>query len=117
MKDSAIQNRIVYDDSCLICTQSMELLKNNNGMKNTKFVKCSSVEGQQLIESLPEKPDSILYFKGSSHVIKSEAIIQILIDRGGFFRLAKILRIIPVSILDKAYEYFAKRRHMFKLHP
>ncbi len=117
MKDSTNMNSLVYDDLCQVCVIGMEHLKKNNGMENTKFVKGSSKEGKQLIEFSQEKADSVLYFKGSTLLVKSDAIIQILIDRGGFYRLAQILRIIPVSIRDKFYESFAKRRHRLKFHP
>ncbi len=51
--------------------------------------------------------------EGERLAIRSEAILEIASYLGGVWRLAHLMRLVPRSIRDWAYDAFAKRRHRF----
>ncbi len=58
-------------------------------------------------------PTTIIYLRDGIQLKKSTAILNILTDLGGIFRVFKLLFIIPEFIRDYIYLFIAKNRYRF----
>jgi predicted DCC family thiol-disulfide oxidoreductase YuxK len=56
-------------------------------------------------------PDSIVYFKEGQWYIYSDAILQIFNSLGGVWKFVNIFKIVPKSVRDVLYQFFAKHRY------
>lgn len=57
------------------------------------------------------KVDSVVYFKNGKTYLKSQAVLEILSDLGGFYSLFLMFRIVPRFLGDFAYDFIAKNRY------
>lgn len=105
---------ILFDGVCNYCNnivnQILELDKNNLFI----FAAIQSQIGQQIINHIGLNPsiDSIvLYEPGKAYYIKSEAALQIFTEFGGKYICLKLAYLLPKSLRDFVYDYFAKNRY------
>lgn len=105
---------ILFDGVCNYCNnivnQILELDKNNLFI----FAAIQSQIGQQIINHIGLNPsiDSIvLYEPGKAYYIKSEAALQIFTEFGGKYICLKLAYLLPKSLRDFGYDYFAKNRY------
>ena len=81
-----------------------------------KFASIQSETGQRLLNSKGinnKNPETVIYFKGNQHFLKSSAVLEILYDIGGVWKIFVILKIIPKPILDGVYQFTAKKRYKY----
>ncbi len=60
--------------------------------------------------------DTVVYAKEGEHLLRSSAMLGILGDLGGAWRLLPAFKIIPVSIRDFFYRLVARNRHRLARH-
>lgn len=106
---------ILFDGVCNLCNNAV--LKVIQHDRKNRFVFCAlqSAAGQQILNTLqinPLKMDSlILYIPGISYEIKSNAVLQILNDLGGIWKLTQIFWVLPEGIRNQLYCCIAKNRY------
>ena len=54
--------------------------------------------------------ESVVYLKGGQYFRESSAVLEILTDIGGMWKLFWIIKLIPCQISDSMYRFIAKRR-------
>jgi len=59
----------------------------------------------------PDELDTVVYAKEGEHLLRSSAVLGILNDLGGAWRLLPVFGIIPASIRDFFYRLVARNRH------
>ena len=80
------------------------------------FASLQSACGERLLYSAglqSQAMDSVIYLKGNLAYRESSAVLEILKDIGGIWKLAGILRYIPLPIRDRFYQFIAKRRYRY----
>jgi predicted DCC family thiol-disulfide oxidoreductase YuxK len=55
--------------------------------------------------------DSVVYQRGEKIYIKSAAVLKILSELGGIWKLANIFSLMPSSLLDHMYDFIASHRY------
>ena len=106
---------ILTDGVCNLCNGIvLKIIKYD--MKNTfLFANLQSEAGKELTKYLgidTKKIDAIiLYEPGVSYEIKSNAVLKIMEDFGGFWKLTYVLLVFPVSFRDIIYDIIAKNRY------
>ncbi len=55
--------------------------------------------------------DSVVYLKDGKTYLKSQAVLEIMSDLGGFYSLFSALKIIPRFLRDFVYDFIAKNRY------
>ena len=81
-----------------------------------RFATIQSETGQKVLNEVPENEkmmESIIYVKGNQYFRESSAILEILTDIGGFWKIVVVLKLIPKAIRDKIYQFIAKRRYRY----
>jgi predicted DCC family thiol-disulfide oxidoreductase YuxK len=105
---------VFFDGVCGLCNGSVDFLIRID-TKNQLFF--SPQQGQlfqsPFIQKLirPEMGDSIFYLKDQTIYFKSDAIIRILIDVGGVWKVAWLFNIIPLRVRNLVYDFIAQNRY------
>lgn len=108
------KNTILFDGYCNLCSWSVQFLIKQDVNNIFEFFPIDSEKGRDIIQDLsPElkNVDSIILVTENAFFIKSEAVLSALDHIGGVWKLVKILRILPKSLLDLIYDFIAKYRY------
>jgi predicted DCC family thiol-disulfide oxidoreductase YuxK len=57
------------------------------------------------------KCDTVVYQKADRWFIKSGAVLEILDDLGGMWRISRLFKVLPKSFLDQLYDVIARNRY------
>jgi predicted DCC family thiol-disulfide oxidoreductase YuxK len=82
--------------------------------KDILFASLQSETGQDYLRKLGLPADdlnTLVYIKAGKHFIRSTAVLEVLKDMGGFWRLLYIFIIIPVCLRDPVYRLVACMRY------
>lgn len=105
---------LLYDGICNLCSGLVHFVKKRENIAQLIFLTLQSPKGQSLLKEfmLPaDDLDSVVYIRDCRYYLKSSAILHILKDLGGFWKLFYILIIIPRFIRDFVYNIVAKTRY------
>lgn len=103
---------IFFDGVCGLCNGFIDFI-----MKVDKdlLFHFSPLQSDYARSHLPpeytEDLKSVVYLKDNKIFSKSEAVIEILRDIGGFWKLASIGSLLPGFLRDKAYDMIAQNRY------
>lgn len=107
-------NLILFDGLCNLCNRSVLFVIKRDKQAFFRYASIQSEVGQNILNHLsidPKKTDTIVYVKGDKYYLQSSAILNILKDLGGVWRLFYAFIIIPRFIRDLVYRIIAKWRY------
>ena len=120
-KDALIECRlgatamlIVFDGVCNFCNGWVRFVLKHDRKQVFKFTAAQSSTGQRALQDIGsnlDDLDSILLVTSDQTYNKSEAIIRIVQEFGGMWRVSILLVLIPVKIRDWFYTQFGRRRY------
>lgn len=104
---------IFFDGYCILCNGFVDFLLRVD--KNDVF-RFASLQGKTaaklLNDSILNDNDSVILRNTDSRLyIKSEAALETLIFLGGWWKAFLIIKIFPVSLLDRLYDSIARNRY------
>lgn len=102
---------LYFDGVCNLCNALVRFIIKRDHRLKIKFSPLQSVEADKVMKSKNFSDDSVVYYTGNQYYIKSSAILKLLGDLGGVWRIFSILKIIPVRIRDYIYDMIAKNRY------
>jgi len=106
---------ILFDGICNLCNGFIQFVIKNDKKDNFRFVSLQSEYGQKIQNYLGinfYNPKSIILYQPEvAYFQKSEAVIEIIKNFRGFYRLFIVLRIVPVFFTDLIYDIVAKNRY------
>ena len=107
---------VLYDSECALCNSQVRFIRKRDRGNLFRFVPLQTEEGRSMLRSagLPEDElDTVVYVKEGKDLTRSSAVLGILSDLGGGWRLTRVLGIIPLAIRDFFYRLIARNRHRF----
>ena len=107
------ENTLLFDGFCNLCSRLTNFIIKRDKKAKFFFVSLQSAKGQLLLKKfgLPTDDfDSVVYIRGDKYFLKSSAILHILKELGGFWKLLFVFIIIPNFIRDLIYKIIAKTR-------
>lgn len=107
--DSSSPKILFYDGECGLCQRSIAFLAGADRHKKLLFAPLNGETYKKYFAS-PSSMETVLYFNGSQLLSKSSAIIECLTDLGGIYLLAAILKIVPLFLRDRVYDFMARNR-------
>ncbi len=111
---------LLYDGVCNLCSRLVNFIIKRDKKAKFLFVSLQSARGQSLLKKfgLPTDDfDSVVYIRSDIYFLKSSAILHVLKELGGIWKLFYILIIIPNFIRDFIYKIIAKTRYkVFGMH-
>ena len=105
---------ILFDGLCNLCNGSVQFIIKRDKLGVFKFVSLQSEIGQTLLRQFcfsNKETDSIVYIKEDKCFIQSSAVLNILKDLGGIWRLWFMFMVIPKFLRDFIYIVIAKTRY------
>lgn len=104
---------IFFDGICVFCNKSINLLEDLDKKNKFKFATLQGETAKQLLAISLVSGDlkSLVFYKQGKIFLKSSAVIEIVFQLGGFWKLIKITYIIPKIIRNIFYDLIAKNRY------
>ncbi len=109
-----MQLTILYDGDCALCNWFVVFVLKRDTRKVFRFQSLQSDFGQSILEKyqLPkENFETVILLKGGEVLEKSTAVLEIIKLLGYPWKLLYGLKIIPIAIRDRVYQFVAKNRH------
>lgn len=105
---------IVYDGLCNVCNHWVQVLLPRDHRRVLRFASIQSEAGRALLQqhSYPlENLDTLLVLQGPRLYTRTAAILRVLDQLGGLYRLAWLAWLIPAPLRDWAYTRLALNRY------
>jgi predicted DCC family thiol-disulfide oxidoreductase YuxK len=105
---------IVFDGVCILCNSFVQFIIKKDRAQQFYFTTAQSDFVKEKVHSsqLEVNPlDSVIYLKNGKALTESSALLSILSDLGGLWKLLSIFKLIPSFIRNAAYRFCAKRRY------
>lgn len=107
-------NILLFDGVCNLCNGLVRFIIRRDPDAIIKFASLQSPAGQSLLERFDlsaKEIDSVVYITGDKRYLKSSAILHLLKELGGGWRLFYGFIIIPGFIRDFFYNLIAVNRY------
>lgn len=114
------RNLVFFDGMCALCNGSMKFLIDEDPQRVLCY---APLQGETFTALRPatniqEGVDSLVYARGhgTDHVevfVRSDGILQILRDIGGFWRVVSWARAVPRPLRNRVYDFIARNRYQW----
>ena len=106
---------LFFDGYCNLCNGLVDWVMKQDRRQTIQF---ASLQGKSAAEKLNLSSskidfDTVIYYKDQQTFERSNAILELLNDLGGFWRLFYTFKVIPVFVRDFIYNWVAKNRFRF----
>jgi predicted DCC family thiol-disulfide oxidoreductase YuxK len=105
---------IIFDGVCILCNSFVQFILKRDRSKQFYFTTAQSdfVQDQVKTMQLKVNPmDSVIYLKNGKVLNESSAVLGILSDLGGIWKLMSIFSLVPPLIRNAMYRFCARRRY------
>lgn len=105
---------ILFDGVCNLCNNTVLFLIKRDKKRLLQFASLQSGIGQQLLKAAGLSAtvfNSFVYLEGGKVFTKSTAVLKVLRQLNGFWRLFYIFIIVPKPLRDVVYDLIAKHRY------
>jgi predicted DCC family thiol-disulfide oxidoreductase YuxK len=105
---------IVFDGVCILCNSFVQFILKKDRSRQFYFTTAQSDFVKEKVKTMTFKVnpmESVIYLKNGKVLTESSAVLGILSDLGGIWKLLSIFRIIPPVLRNVAYRFCAKRRY------
>ena len=114
LKDNNETNILLFDGVCNLCSKTVQFIIRKDPKAKFRFASLQSQSGQLLLTQLGLPLDtfnSLIYIRDKRFYLKSTAVLKVLQELSGGWRLLFCLIILPRFIRDFVYDFIAKRRY------
>lgn len=105
---------LYFDGVCNLCNGLVQFVIRQNPQGTIRFASLQSETGRYRLKALgldSEKLSTVLYEKNGRVMTRSDAVLCLLSDLGGIWKLSVIGWIIPGFIRNFLYDEIARRRY------
>lgn len=106
------QNLVFFDGVCHLCNGFVDALITRDRQRKLRFAPLQGDTATLILSSEDRlKLDSVVYFTQGQVFYRSTAVLKILSELGGLYRLSAVAFVIPSFLRDWAYNVIAKNRY------
>lgn len=105
---------VLFDGVCNLCNHLVIFIIQRDPNARFRFAALQSKEGQKLLKEtklLPANANSVVYIRDGKYLFRSSAILYILLDLGGVWKLFYAFIILPPFIRNFVYMIIARTRY------
>ena len=108
------EHLLLFDGVCNLCIRLVNFIIKRDAVKKFKFAALQSPVGESILKThnlYKKNLDTIIYVNNGSYYVKSTAVLHILKDLGGVWKIFYVFIIIPAPIRNLFYSLIAKVRY------
>lgn len=110
--DSSNQHIVFFDGVCGLCNRAIDFLIRHDKRKVLFFTPLQGTTARKLLPPTEASSlSSIVYHSKGKIAYRTKAILMLLWDMGGWWKLFSVFRIIPPFIRDIFYNWIATSRY------
>jgi predicted DCC family thiol-disulfide oxidoreductase YuxK len=105
---------VVFDAQCLLCDGWVKFLLRHDKQQRLRFASIQGAQGLALLQRAGlqiEGLQTLLLVDGERSWQHTAAILRILHELGGFWRLAWVAWLVPAPLRDALYRWLARNRY------
>jgi predicted DCC family thiol-disulfide oxidoreductase YuxK len=105
---------VVFDAQCLLCDGWVKFLLRHDKQQRLRFASIQGAQGAALLQRAGlqvEGLQTLLLVDGARSWQHTAAILRILHELGGLWRLAWIAWLVPAPLRDALYRWLARNRY------
>ncbi len=105
---------LLFDGVCNLCNNAVKALIKRDRKGKFKFASLQSQRGQALLNQFElslNDFNSVVYINNTGYFIKSSAVLHVLKELGGIWKLFYVFIILPKPLRDFLYNIIAKTRY------
>lgn len=103
---------IFFDGICGLCNGFVDFMMAVDKKKQFLFSPLQSEFAQKnLPTEMTTDLKSVVYLKDGKQYSKSEAVLRIMNDMGGIWKLTQLGKVLPETLRNKAYDLVAENRY------
>jgi len=105
---------IVFDGICHVCSGWVRFLKRHRIDPPFQLIPMQSVAGKDLLVEYridPDDPASFLVLDQGRQLTQSDAVIHVVAELGGLWRMINTARFVPRRWRDALYQLLARNRY------
>lgn len=109
-----MQPLILFDGVCVLCCRWVNFLIRKDKKELFVFANLQSVSAEKALESFglsTEDVQTVVYIKNNVCFLKSAAVLEILTDLGGCWKLFAIFKLVPGIVSDLFYSLIVRSRY------
>ena len=109
---------VFYDGYCVLCSKSIDFILSRDRLAKFRFASLQSDFSQNVLSrrGYPagniQNLSNVVYLQHNVLKIKSDAVLSILWDLGGIYKVTCLAYLLPRFLRDFAYDRLAKVRYM-----
>ena len=110
---------VLYDGACGLCSRLVQFLLEHDRQAKFTFASLQSTAGRTIVERFGRDPDELASFhvlanyRNQPQMLLSRSLAALFVARelGWPWNMAGLMRVLPTSILDHAYNVVARNRY------
>jgi predicted DCC family thiol-disulfide oxidoreductase YuxK len=105
---------LLFDGVCNLCNSVVNFIIKRDSKEKFKFASLQSERGQALLKKFGLRTndfDSFVFISGEEYFLKSSALLHVLRELGGVWKLFYAFIIFPRPVRDLVYSIVAKTRY------
>jgi predicted DCC family thiol-disulfide oxidoreductase YuxK len=108
-------NVVFFDGYCGLCNKLVDFLLKRDRKKRLYFASQQSDFAKKIISEnlILSDVDAVIYLESGKIHIKSSAIIKIISQLKGVWKLGMILFVVPAFLRNLIYDWIAKKRYLW----
>jgi len=104
---------VLFDGYCGLCSKIVNFILKHDKKKKFHFASQQSEFAKRFLENGQKDINAIFYFHSGRMHTKSTAIIRIIYQLGGFWKLGLLLIVIPSVLRNLIYDWIARNRYLW----
>lgn len=103
---------VFFDGHCHLCSRTVRFLLWADRKEQLFFAPLNNPLGKQARQfyAIPEEMDSVIVVAHGKAMTEAEAIFFLMKTLGGWLRIFLILKVLPISFLNRVYRLVARNR-------
>ena len=108
---------VFYDGYCVLCSKSIDFILTRDHPAKFRFASLQSAFAQKILPDMVhpvaniQNLSNIVYLRHNDIKIKSDAVLSILWDLGGIYKVSRLAYCLPQVVRDFGYDRLAKLRY------
>ena len=112
--DLKMRKIIFFDGVCHLCNGFIDTVISRDSDRKFLYAPLQGTTAQELLSPLDQRQlDSVIYFENNLTFYRSTAVLKILQNLGGVYRIAMLGWLLPRPARDFIYDCIAKNRYLW----